>query len=98
MKITAIKAYTDTAVQDASSSTSNLKNSTTQATRKVEKLLNNNIDLNDKNSIVSKKEREFFINMFPANSEQLAKHVLFNRSGRLQSPDINKGVIFDGKA
>ena len=50
---------------------------------------------NDK--ILSQKEREFFVNMFPENSEQLKKHTLFNKNGKIQTPHINKGIIVDGR-
>ena len=51
----------------------------------------------DPDKIVTQKERRFFIKMFPESSEQLEKHVLFNRSGRLATPNISKGSIVDGR-
>ncbi len=51
----------------------------------------------DPDKIVTQKERKFFIKMFPESSEQLEKHVLFNRSGRLATPNISKGSIVDGR-
>jgi len=57
------------------------------------------VNLNSSNTetVVTKKERDFFIRMFPENSEQLEKHVLFNRNGRLQTHNISKGMIVDGR-
>ncbi len=48
--------------------------------------------------VLTKKERTFFKKLFPESSEQIDKHVLFNRNGRVQTPSVNKGVIFDGRA
>lgn len=47
--------------------------------------------------VITKQERKFFIKMFPESSEQLEKHVLFNRNGRTQQTDVRKGLIVDGK-
>jgi len=48
-------------------------------------------------SLLTKKERTFFTKLFPENSEQIEKHVLFNRNGKVHTPAISKGVIFDGR-
>jgi hypothetical protein len=50
------------------------------------------------NNILTRGEREFFINMFPENTEQIEKHVLFTRNGKLQKAGNVKGEIVDGKA
>ncbi len=64
----------------------------------VQKELNNkNINLNNPDKIVTSSEREFFIKMFPENSEQLEKHELFNRNGKVRNNIISKGRIIDGK-
>jgi len=47
--------------------------------------------------ILTTKERNFFKQMFPENSAQIEKHILFNRNGKLQTVQISKGMIFDGK-
>ncbi len=59
----------------------------------------NNQQMNnfDPEKIVTQKERKFFIRMFPDSSEQLEKHVLFNRTGRISQPNISKGSIVDGR-
>lgn len=51
----------------------------------------------EQNDILTTKERNFFKQMFPENSTQIEKHVLFNRNGKLQTVEISKGMIFDGK-
>ncbi len=48
-------------------------------------------------ALLTKKERTFFKKLFPENSEQIEKHVLFNRNGKVHTPAISKGVIFDGR-
>lgn len=47
--------------------------------------------------LLTKKERTFFKKLFPENSDQIEKHVLFNRNGKLHNANVNKGVIFDGR-
>lgn len=54
-------------------------------------------DMNNMNDLISKRERDFFIKLFPENSEQLAKHEVFNRNGRVQSFNVSKGSIIDGR-
>jgi hypothetical protein len=48
-------------------------------------------------NILTQKERDFFVKMFPQNSEQIQNHVVFNRNGKLQSSNVSKGVIIDGR-
>jgi hypothetical protein len=55
------------------------------------------LSFNQSENLITSKEREFFIKMFPENQAQLQNHVLFNRNGRLQNAAINKGTIIDGR-
>lgn len=48
-------------------------------------------------NLLTKKERSFFKQLFPENSEQIDKHVLFNRNGKIQNAPSIKGAIFDGR-
>jgi hypothetical protein len=57
----------------------------------------NVINLKGNDKIITNNERDFFIKLFPDNSEQLANHVLFNRNGKLQVHNIQKGVLVDGR-
>ncbi|MCX6153004.1 MAG: hypothetical protein NT007_02465 [Candidatus Kapabacteria bacterium] len=50
------------------------------------------------NKIITKKERAFFMNMFPDSSAQLSRHVVFNRNGKLQTTSFSKGMFVDGLA
>lgn len=61
-----------------------------------QKQTNKSIELNN-NELLTKTERNFFKKMFPENSNQIDKHVVFNRNGKVESIQISKGVIFDGK-
>lgn len=49
------------------------------------------------NNIITGSERQFFIRMFPESEEQIKNHVLFNRNGKINTPNINKGSIVDGR-
>ncbi len=57
-----------------------------------------NSSLKDTGKLITRQERDFFIKMFPENSDKLEKHVLFNRNGRLQTHNVQKGSIIDQKA
>ncbi len=48
-------------------------------------------------NLLSQKERDFFVKIFPDNSSKIENHILFNRKGRLQSVNIMKGTIIDGR-
>ncbi len=54
-------------------------------------------DSNNSQEIITKSERNFFKQMFPENSNQIEKYVVFNRNGKLQDIQVSKGIIFDGK-
>lgn len=54
--------------------------------------------LESEDEIITRKERDFFIQMFPQSSEQLEKHVVFNRNGKLQTSVFGKGRLVDSKA
>lgn len=71
-----------------------------QITSKInenENLSSESLGSNSYNNIITKSERSFFMKLFPESSEQIEKHVVFNRSGRVDSPAISKGRLFDGK-
>ena len=95
MQIPVLNAYRDTNVNNTQ------ETAITQAVKKSNEE-DNNVDsynLNNKkqNNLLTPKEREFFIGMFPDSSDQLEKHVLFNRSGRIQTLSLGKGAIVDGR-
>ncbi|MFP4368853.1 MAG: hypothetical protein ACLFR2_04665 [Candidatus Kapaibacterium sp.] len=56
-----------------------------------------NIEAHNSEEMLSKKERDFFIKLFPENSTQIERHTLFNRNGRTQDADINKGMLVDSR-
>ena len=95
MNISSLNAYNDKQVE---------LNDNTAIERDTQKLANqgkkqfNPENLQSKDNLITNKERDFFINMFPANSEQLKKYTVFNKNGQLQSTNASKGKIIDGKA
>lgn len=95
MNISALKAYDDKQVE---------QNENAVVDRETKKLANqgtkqfNNENLQAKDNIITNTERNFFINMFPANSEQLKRHTIFNRNGQIQNTNVSKGKIVDGRA
>lgn len=106
MKTPLIKAYsngiarenTASVLKDATLNRAKSAESTTKSTRTDKNTaLRSRYSAVDPNKIITKNERDFFINMFPENAEQIEKHVLFNRNGKTASPDIYKGTIVDGR-
>jgi hypothetical protein len=48
-------------------------------------------------SVISPAEREFFMGLFPENAAQIARHIVFNRSGQVAVSGVEKGSLFDGR-
>ena len=95
MNVSALKAYDDKQVE---------LNENAVVDRETKKLANQgakqfkNENLQSKDIVVTNTERDFFITMFPANSEQLKRHTIFNKNGQIQSSNVSKGKIVDGRA
>ncbi|MFP4528267.1 MAG: hypothetical protein ACLFQX_06930 [Candidatus Kapaibacterium sp.] len=68
-----------------------------ESSRTTAEMARSNTQPDRADELLSRSEREFFIKLFPENSEQIENHVLFNRQGRMQSHNINKGMIVDGR-
>lgn len=51
--------------------------------------------LSEQKELISSSEKQFFKELFPDSSQQIDSHVVFNRSGRIQSNNVRKGVILD---
>ena len=98
MKIPGLDAYTNPYVNKADETLDLqqelIKNGELPGEKKVVK---EQVNIKSPEKIITSSERDFFIKMFPENSEQLSRHVLFNRNGRLQSHNLHKGSIIDGK-
>ncbi len=95
MKINGVNPYSDFIIEP--------KNRSSQVEQNVKlKIENKNFNqnkLNDDKITLSNNERDFFVQMFPDNSEQIKNHVLFNRQGRLETQNTAaKGTLFDGLA
>ncbi len=94
-----IKAYNNTEVTAPSILKKTAKSvSYSEQTVSDKSISQNEFKLDNTNNIITKRERNFFIRMFPENSRQIENHVLFNRNGKVQNYSYKKGSIFDGKA
>jgi len=89
MKINPQNIYKDPFVNDFTD--------TSRLDKSQQRNIQNNISNVDNNILITKTERDFFINMFPENTEQLQKHILFNQNGKIHTPNISKGTIVDGR-
>ena len=95
MRINEVDAYTSPVVNRAErplESIDQLRNGVKNSANAAKQ------NFQDSGEVVTRTERNFFKNMFPESSDQIERHVLFNRNGRIQSADIAKGSIFDGRA
>ncbi len=92
MKIEAQNIYKDKYINDFTDATRLSKSQPGEIQTNI-----NNSNFNSSNKLITKTERDFFINLFPENTEQLRKHVLFNQNGKVHSPNISKGTIVDGR-
>jgi hypothetical protein len=100
MKITEqIKAYNNTEITTPTRLNKTSKTvSYTEQTISDKSISRNEFNVDSTKKIITKRERDFFIRMFPENSRQIENHVLFNRNGKVQNYSYRKGSIFDGKA
>lgn len=46
-------------------------------------------------SLISRKERDYFKKLFPENSTQIERHEVFTRNGKLSATNVSKGTIVD---
>ncbi len=94
-------------INNNSSASSNIKTKTTDIVNTSKKTStpninksNTSVNINNTsaintNEIISKTERQYFAKLFPDNSGQIEKHVLFNRNGKVVETNARKGNIFD---
>ncbi len=95
MNLSAVNAYKEPISQgsNATSTNSTLVNRTIRDDSGAK--LNAKSGANSGNTVITKKEREFFIKLFPDNSTQIEKHELFNRNGKITRQSFSKGAIVD---
>jgi len=91
MKISPTKPYEDEIIRETT-----LTRSVNEASEASQDKNNVARNAND-NFILSKQERDYFIDMFPESSERLRSHKLFNNNGKVNSPNLYKGMIVDGR-
>jgi len=110
MKIPGVNAY-NTYTNNSLDDKTELLNSRVNGSRNAKiaeavKQIKDEISISNKNligdginpdKIITKQERKYFIKMFPESSAIIENHVLFNRNGKVTSPQISKGMIVDGK-
>ncbi len=94
MNISAIKAYNEPINASATSGVSKDSSIAKLKTDSSETKLDKNSNSNE-NSILTKKERNFFMKLFPENSAQIEQYELFNRNGKVTKTSISKGTILD---
>lgn len=98
MKIPSIDAYRDTMFNEPIKPISGEKNNNVSQVSKEEPRRGNaTAKLKTNGNLITDKEREFFIKMFPENQNQLEKHEVFTSSGKLQTHTYSKGIIIDGR-
>ena len=93
MNLSAVSAYTEPIKQGLSATSVNSVG--TSANEDASAKLNAKSGANSGNTVITKKEREFFIKLFPDNSAQIEKHELFNRNGKITRQSFSKGAIVD---
>jgi hypothetical protein len=99
MKIPALDAYSNPYVNraDEAAQVSSLLEKTGKKIISIpqDQSTRNGNDINKE--LLSRKERDFFIGLFPDNTEKISNHVLFTRNGKIQQQPIVKGLIVDSK-
>ena len=94
MNISAINAYKEpinSSTSSGISGDSNINKLKSDSSSTILNTKSNNVD----NSVLTKKERTFFMKLFPENSAQIEQHELFNRNGKLTKTSFSKGTILD---
>jgi hypothetical protein len=100
MNVSAVKAYSNPLVQGSNEQNEyyKLQSNKSQSDKTQNNKASAQLSLsNSNNSVVTRKERDFFIKMFPDNSDQLERHVLFTRNGKVQSSATRLGSLVDGR-
>lgn len=98
MKVSSVESYINSAyTQGINTNRVNGGVAKAKQTEKVTETQTQKADSGKSADLISKQEREFFKSMFPESSEQIEKHVIFNRNGKVSAPNLNKGSIIDGR-
>ncbi len=98
MKVSSVESYINSVYSQGLNATRvNGGINKTQQTEQIAKTQTEKTDSNKTQDLISQQEREFFKSMFPESSEQIDKHIIFNRNGKVTAPNLNKGMIVDGR-
>ncbi len=96
MKVSPINAYKNTYIQ-GTNYTENINSNINLEKLSSENDKKDNLTLSYNNDLITKKERQFFVKMFPESSEQIENHILFNRNGKVQNYNLTKGSLLDSR-
>ncbi len=98
MKVSSVESYINN-VYTQGLNTNRVNGGITKAkqTEKTSETQTQQADSGKTKDLISQQEREFFKSMFPESSEQIDKHVIFNRNGKVSTPNLSKGSIVDGR-
>jgi hypothetical protein len=65
--------------------------------KQLENTNNRNVSVKAANDIITQNEREYFIQLFPENLNSLKQHIVFDRNGKVNTTNLSKGILVDGK-
>ncbi len=65
--------------------------------KQLENTNNRNVSVKATNDIITQNEREYFIQLFPENLNSLKQHIVFDRNGKVNTTNLSKGILVDGK-
>ncbi|NLO19057.1 MAG: hypothetical protein GX121_04145 [Ignavibacteria bacterium] len=95
MKVSPINIYKSNYLYGTEYSNSIKSNNIEKLSRENDK--QDKLTVSNHNELITKKERQFFIKLFPESSEQIQNHVLFNRNGKVQNYNLTKGSLLDSR-
>ncbi len=98
MKVSSVESYINNVyTQGLNTNRVNGGIAKAKQTEKTSETQTQQADSGKTKDLISQQEREFFKSMFPESSEQIDKHVIFNRNGKVSTPNLSKGSIVDGR-
>jgi hypothetical protein len=65
--------------------------------KQLENTNNRDVSVKAANDIITQNEREYFIQLFPENLNSLKQHIVFDRNGKVNTTNLSKGILVDGK-
>lgn len=96
MNVNILSAYNNPYTNSISENLSNSNLDLVRRNNNGEESVRKNSAKESSEAVLTKQEKRFFKKLFPENSEQIERHVLFNRNGKITNAPASKGSIFDG--